>query len=99
MASGDPLVHLTTVVGSVAGRLVVGRLRAEGIAATMSGLSDGPYPFPAEIDVLVPAGELAAAREILLAQAVDATFGDTKRVAPARRRRQRRHRAKGSSAE
>ncbi|HXZ82737.1 MAG TPA: hypothetical protein VED84_03180 [Acidimicrobiales bacterium] len=74
MESTEPLVYLTTVVGSVAGQLVVGRLRAEGIAATMCGPPDGPYPFPAEIDVLVASADLVRAREVLLADAVEATF-------------------------
>ena len=63
MESAQPLVYLTTVVGTVAGHLVVGRLRAEGIAACASGPVDGPYPFPIEIDVLVPADELARDRK------------------------------------
>ncbi|MGD0742620.1 MAG: hypothetical protein ABSA31_04950 [Acidimicrobiales bacterium] len=89
MESAQPLVYLTTVVGTVAGHLVVGRLRAEGIAACASGPVDGPYPFPIEIDVLVPADELARAKEVLLADAVEASFdelGGRSAVARPRRR-------------
>jgi hypothetical protein len=86
--SAQPLVYLTTVVGTVAGQLVVGRLQAEGIAAAASGPPDGPYPFPIELDVLVPAGDLARAKEILLADAVEASFDELGgRSAPRRARR------------
>jgi hypothetical protein len=90
--SAQDFVYLTTVVGSVAGHLVVGRLRAEGVAATMRGPVEGPYPFPSEIDVLVPAADLDLAREILLADAVEATFDEMGRgraTGPARSRRER----------
>ena len=76
MEPAQPLVYLTTVVGTVAGRLIVGRLQAEGIAAVASGPTDGPYPFPIELDVLVPAGDLDRAKEILLADAVEASFDE-----------------------
>ncbi|MGP8163153.1 MAG: hypothetical protein ACLQAN_05150 [Acidimicrobiales bacterium] len=92
MESAEPLVYLTTVVGSVAGHLVVGRLRAEGIAAVMRGPSEGPYPFPAEIDVLVPAAKLALAEEILLGDAVDATFDGLAERRVVRRPRRQGHR-------
>jgi hypothetical protein len=87
MESAEPLVYLTTVVGPVAGHLVVGRLRAEGVAATMRGLAGGPYPFPAEIDVFVPAADAALAREILLVDAVEAAYDEigVRRVPPRRR--------------
>ncbi len=90
MESAQDFVYLTTVVGSIAGHLVVGRLRAEGVAATMRGPVEGPYPFPTEIDVLVPAADLDLAREILLADAVEATFDEMGRqTGPARSRRER----------
>ena len=88
MESAQPLVYLTTVVGSVAGHLIVGRLQAEGIAAATSGPTDGPYPFPIELNVLVPAGDLDRAKEILLADAVEASFDELGgRSAPRRARR------------
>lgn len=68
--------HLTTVVGTVQGHLVVGRLRTEGVDAVMTGTGDGPYPFPSEVEILVPESQLALAREVLLANAVEAVFDD-----------------------
>ena len=70
------MAHLTTVVGSFHARLLVARLASEGIAAELEGSSEGPYPFPVNVDVLVSADELSLAREILLADAVDAVFSD-----------------------
>jgi hypothetical protein len=68
--------HLTTVVGTVQGHLIVGRLRTEGVEAVMSGPGDGPYPFPSEVEILVPESQLALAREVLIANAVEAVFDD-----------------------
>lgn len=68
--------HLTTVVGTVQGHLVVGRLRTEGVDAVMSGPGDGPYPFPSEVEILVPESQLELAREVLLGNAVEAVFDD-----------------------
>jgi hypothetical protein len=70
------MVHLTTVVGTVQGHLVVGRLQTEGVDAVMSGTGDGPYPFPSEVEILVPQSQLALAREVLLANDVEAVFDD-----------------------
>ena len=56
------MVHLTSVVGTVQGHLVVGRLRTEGVDAVMTGTGDGPYPFPAEVQILVPESQLESAR-------------------------------------
>jgi hypothetical protein len=70
------MVHLTTVVGTVQGHLVVGRLQTEGVDAVMSGTGDGPYPFPSEVEILVPQSQLELAREVLLANDVEAVFDD-----------------------
>lgn len=86
MERSGPLEYLTTVVGTVQGHLVVGRLATEGIAAVMRGTGDGPYPFPAEVDVLVPRDQVAAAREILMAVQVEEAFGGPDRVPRGRRR-------------
>jgi hypothetical protein len=74
--------HLTTVVGTVQGHLVVGRLRTEGIDAVMSGTGDGPYPFPSDVEILVPESQLAPAREVLLANAVEEVFDDDAAARP-----------------
>lgn len=82
----QPLQHLTTVVGTVQGHLVVGRLRAEGIEAVMTGTGDGPYPFPADVEILVPEDQLELAKEVLLGNAVEAVFDDGDDSAPQRPR-------------
>jgi len=86
------MAHLTTVVGSFHGRLVAARLSAEGVSSELRGLSDGPYPFPGEVDVLVPVDQLELAREILLADAVDAAFHELGEPAGRSRRRPLRRR-------
>jgi len=87
-------VHLTTVAGSFHAKVIAARLGAEGVATELRGYSDGPYPLPSMVDVLVPEGQLALAREILLADAVDAVFLEgsppRRRREPARRFRLRR---------
>jgi hypothetical protein len=78
--------HLTTVVGTVQGHLIVGRLRTEGVEAVMSGPGDGPYPFPSEVEILVPDSQLALAREVLIANAVESVFDDEDDSQPPRPR-------------
>jgi hypothetical protein len=70
------MCHLTTVVGTFHGRVLAARLGAEGVLVVLKGTSDGLYPFQSMVDVLVPADQLALAREILLADAVDDAFAD-----------------------
>lgn len=85
VAGREPLRHLTTVVGTVQGHLLVGRLRTEGIDAVMTGPGDGPYPFPSDVEILVPESQLAAANEVLVANAVEAVFDDPDDAPPRRR--------------
>ncbi|MHB1988328.1 MAG: hypothetical protein ACYCSF_10145 [Acidimicrobiales bacterium] len=68
--------HLTTVQGSFHGHVVAARLGAEGILAELQGLSEGPYPFQGAVKVFVVEEQLDLAREVLLADAVDAAFDD-----------------------
>ncbi len=68
------MAHLTTVMGSFHARVVEARLAAEGIGVTLQGIDEGPYPLGFPVDVLVAAGDLQVAREVLLADAVDAAF-------------------------
>jgi hypothetical protein len=70
------MCYLTTVVGSFHGRVLAARLGAEGVIVVLKGATDGPMPFQSNVDVLVPADQLALAREILLADAVDDAFSD-----------------------
>jgi hypothetical protein len=79
MDSGSSLVELTTVVGSFHAKVISARLESEGIRCELIGDSDGPYPIPTEIRVLVREDALGLAREILLADAVDAVFDPTSR--------------------
>lgn len=55
-------------------RVVVARLGSEGILAQLRG-GDGPYPM-GMVEVLVPAGELADAQELLLLDEVESSFPD-----------------------
>ena len=66
-----PMALLTTVPGSFAARVLAARLGSEGIVWELRGNVDGPYPVGA-VQVLVPAGELRDARELLLADEIDA---------------------------
>ena len=85
------MVHLTTVVGSFHARVVEARLASEGVGVSLRGMDEGLYPLAFPVDVLVAAADLAVAREILLADAVDAAFveepsPDPLPLRPARRR-------------
>jgi hypothetical protein len=70
------MVHLTTVVGSFHGHVLAARLGSEGITSELRGLSEGPYPLPAEVNVFVHEDQLEIARALLLADAVDAAFDE-----------------------
>ena len=70
------MVHLTAVGGSFHGRVLVARLGAEGILAEVRGAVDGPYPNVGSVDVWVEQDQAEAARQLLLADAVDAAFDD-----------------------
>jgi hypothetical protein len=70
------MCYLTTVAGSFHGRVLAARLGAEGVLVMLKGTTDGPYPLPSAVDVLVPSDQLKLAREILLADAVDDAFSE-----------------------
>jgi hypothetical protein len=76
MPSLGRMCYLTTVVGSFHGRVLAARLGAEGVLVVLKGTTEGPYPLPSAVDVLVPIDQLMLAREILLADAVDDAFGE-----------------------
>ncbi|MCL4413229.1 MAG: DUF2007 domain-containing protein [Actinobacteria bacterium] len=76
------MATLTTAGSTFEARVLAARLGAEGILTELRGASDGPYPLPWPVDVLVPAGELEAAREILLGDQVDAIFDASSPPAP-----------------
>jgi hypothetical protein len=68
------MVPLTTVGSAFEGRVVIARLGAEGILAQMRGARDGPYPLPGPVEVLVVSEQVEEARELLLADQVEALF-------------------------
>ncbi|HEV2362525.1 MAG TPA: hypothetical protein VGS21_12550 [Acidimicrobiales bacterium] len=76
MKPAMPMVHLTTVVGPFHAKVVAARLHSEGVFAELRGSLDGPYPVFSEVAVYVRADQAAAAREIMLADAVDAAFDE-----------------------
>jgi hypothetical protein len=76
MKPSDRMVHLTTVLGSFHGHVLAARLGAEGIPVELRGLSEGPYPLPANVRVFVHEDQLELARSLLLADAVDAAFDE-----------------------
>ncbi|MGD0285199.1 MAG: hypothetical protein ABSC31_02280 [Acidimicrobiales bacterium] len=76
MPPSDRMVHLTTVVGSFHGHVLAARLGSEGIPVELRGMSDGPYPLPANVQVFVHADQLELAQALLLADAVDAAFDE-----------------------
>jgi hypothetical protein len=76
MKPAMPMVHLTSTVGSFHAKVLAARLGSEGVLVNLRGAVDGPYPIFASVDVYVRQDQAAIAREILLADAVDAAFND-----------------------
>lgn len=71
-----PLVPLTTVGSRFEGQVLVARLGADGILAALRG-GDTVYPIPGPVDVLVEAERAPEARQLLLADQVEAAFSET----------------------
>lgn len=78
------------MAGSFHAKVIAARLAAEGIPTELHGYSDGPYPLPGVVEVLVAAEQLDIAREILLADAVDAVFLEEQTTSSRRPERLRR---------
>ena len=55
-------------------RVVMARLGAEGILTQLRGAGDGPYPLPGPVEVLVVVDQAGEARELMLADQVEALF-------------------------
>jgi hypothetical protein len=72
--TGPRLVPLTTVGSVFEGRVMVARLGAEGILTQLRGANDGPYPLPGPVEVLVASDQVDEARELLMADQVEAVF-------------------------
>jgi len=65
------LVHLTTVGSAFEGRVLAARLGADGILALVHGASEGPYPLPGPVEVVVDADQLEEARWLLEADELE----------------------------
>ncbi len=76
MQPSDRMAHLTTVAGSFHGYVLAARLGSEGIPVELRGLSNGPYPLSANVEVFVHADQLELAQALLLGDAVDAVFDE-----------------------
>jgi len=68
------MVHLTTVGSTFEARVVMARLGADGILTQLRGAQDGPYPLPRPVEVLVARDQADEARQLLLADQVEAVF-------------------------
>jgi len=76
------MVHLTTVGSTFEARVVMARLGAEGILTQVLGAREGPYPLPGPVEVLVVADQADEARELLLADQVEALFDEAQEDSP-----------------
>ncbi len=73
------MVPLTTVGSSFEARVVMARLGADGILTQSRGGGDGTYPLPGPVQVLVLVDQADEARELLMADQVEALFDDVAR--------------------
>jgi hypothetical protein len=67
------MVHLRTVNTAFHAQVIAARLGADGIVTQLSGSIDGPYPI-GNVSVWVSANDADSARELLLADEVEAAF-------------------------
>jgi hypothetical protein len=67
------MVPLTTVGSTFEGNVLMARLGAEGILTQLRG-TDGVYPLPGLVQVLVAVDQVEEARELLLADQVEELF-------------------------
>ncbi|MEO7837117.1 MAG: hypothetical protein ABIS21_05700 [Acidimicrobiales bacterium] len=70
------MVHLVSVHDTFHARVIAARLGSDGILTELRGAVDGPYPVRGEVRVYVVADDLPVARELLLADEVEAVFDD-----------------------
>lgn len=64
-------MHLTTVPGAFHARVLAARLGADGIVVELRGAALDPvYPFPGEVDVLVPLEDFETARDLLAVEEI-----------------------------
>ncbi len=69
------MVHLLTVGNLFQARVIAGRLGAEGVVTQLRGAVDGPYPV-GNVFVFVDEEDADLARQLLLADEVEAVFDD-----------------------
>jgi hypothetical protein len=70
------MVPLTTVGSSFEARVVMARLGADGILTQSRGGGDATYPLPGPVQLLVLVDQADEARELLMADQVEALFDD-----------------------
>ncbi|MDQ1393090.1 MAG: putative prokaryotic signal transducing protein [Acidimicrobiaceae bacterium] len=70
---GANMVHLRTVNTAFHARVIAARLGADGIPTQLQGAVDGPYPL-GDISVWVAREDADSAKELLLADEVEAAF-------------------------
>ena len=76
------MVPVLRADGTFHARVVAARLGSEGIVTQLRGNVDGPYPM-GSVEVLVTSDDLAAARELLLADEVESSFDTVEAEEPA----------------
>jgi hypothetical protein len=78
------MVLLRTVPSSFHARVLAARLGADGIVTQLRGPGEGPYPM-GDVRVYVRDEDLEVARELLLADEVEAAFEEGPNHPPATR--------------
>jgi len=78
------MVLLRTVPSSFHARVLAARLGADGIITQLRGPGEGPYPM-GDVRVYVHEDDVEVARELLLADEVEAAFEDGPNDPPATR--------------
>ena len=73
---GLRMVHLLTVSSSFQAQVIAARLGSEGIVTELRGAVGGPYPF-GDVAVYVADDGLESARELMLADEVEASFEES----------------------
>lgn len=69
------MVLLTTVPNAFTAKVLAARLGSEGLLWELRGNVDGPYPVGV-VQVLVAADDLVTARELLLADEIEASYDE-----------------------
>jgi hypothetical protein len=67
------MVHLRTVNSAFHAQVIAARLGADGIPTQLQGSIDGPYPI-GDVSVWVARDDAESARELLMADEVEAAF-------------------------